>query len=56
MLEKKERKENNDKYEQKIKKLEEELEESEKYISIDAKIKDEKQKDINELKKFKRYT
>ena len=39
MLEKK--KENNDKYEQKIQKLEEELEESVKYINIDAKIKDE---------------
>ena len=40
MLEKK-KKENNDKYEQKIQKLEEELEESVKYINIDAKIKDE---------------
>ena len=37
----------------KIKKIEEDLEESEKYISIDAKIKDEKQKDINEFKNLK---
>ena len=46
-------KENNYKYEQKIQKLEEELEESVKYINIDSKIKDEKQKDINELKNLK---
>ena len=46
-------KENNDKYEQKIQKLEEELEETVKYINIDSKIKDEKQKDINELKNLK---
>ena len=52
MLEKKIKK-NNDKYEQKIKKLEEELEESVKYINIDSKIKDGKQKDINELKNLK---
>ena len=51
MLEKKKKK-NNDKYEQKIQKLEE-LEESVKYINIDSKIKDEKQKDINELKNLK---
>ena len=55
MLEKK-IKENNDKNEQKIQQLEEDLEESIKYINIDAKIKDEKQKDINELKNFQRNT
>ena len=51
MLDKK-RKENN-KYEQKIQKLKEDVEESEKYINIDVKIKDEKQKGINELKNLK---
>ena len=33
----------------KIQEIKEELEESEKYINIDAKIKDKAQKDINEL-------
>ena len=42
-------KNDNDKFKQKIKELEKELEKSEEYISIDSKIKDKKQKDINEL-------
>ena len=42
-------KKDNDKYKQKIKEIEKELEKSEEYINIDAKIKDKKQKDINEL-------
>ena len=39
----------NNKFKQKIKELEKELEKSEEYINIDSKIKDKKQKDINEL-------
>ena len=42
-------KEDNDKYKQKIKEIEKELEKSEEYINIGSKIKDKKQKDINEL-------
>ena len=42
-------KNDNDKFKQKIKELEKELQKSEEYISIDSKIKDKKQKDINEL-------
>ena len=42
-------KKDNDKFKQKIKELEKELEKSEEYINIDSKIKDKKQKDINEL-------
>ena len=37
------------KYKQKIQEKEKELEKSEEYINIDAKIKDQAQKDINEL-------
>ena len=42
-------KEDNYKYIQKIQEIEKELEKSEEYINIDAKIKDKAQKDINEL-------
>ena len=42
-------KEDNNKYKQKIKEIEKELEKSEEYINIGSKIKDKKQKDINEL-------
>ena len=42
-------KNDNDKFKQKIKELEKELEKSEEYINIDLKIKDKEQKDINEL-------
>ena len=39
----------NDKFKQKMNKLEKELEKREEYINIDLKIKGKKQKDINEL-------
>ena len=39
----------NDKFKKKKKELEKELEKSEEYINIDSRIKDKKQKDINEL-------
>ena len=42
-------KNDNDKFKQKIKEVEKEVEKSEEYINIDSKIKDKKQKDINEL-------
>ena len=42
-------KKDNNKYKQKIQEIEKELEKSEEYINIDAKIKDKAQKDINEL-------
>ena len=42
-------KNDNHKYKQKIEEIEKELEESEEYINIDAKIKDKSKKDINEL-------
>ena len=39
----------NDKFKQKIEVLEKELEKSEEYTNIDSKIKDKRQRDINEL-------
>ena len=42
-------KKDNYKYNQKIQETKKELEKSEEYINIDAKIKDKAQKDINEL-------
>ena len=42
-------KEDNYKHMQKVQGIEKELEKSEEYINIDSKIKDKKQKDINEL-------
>ena len=42
-------KEDNYKYKQKVQEIEKELEKSEEYINIDAKIKDKAQKDHNEL-------
>ena len=46
-------KEDNYKYKQKIQEIDKELEKSEEYINIDAKIKDKAQKDINELNMLK---
>ena len=48
-------KEDNHIYKQKIEEIEKELEKSEEYINIDAKIKDNAKKDINEFKYIKRY-
>ena len=48
-------KEDNHKYKQKIEEIEKELEKSEEYINIDAKIKDNAKKDINEFKYVKKY-